>query len=122
MRIGELAARTGVSTRLLRYYEDQGLITPERGDNGYRRYGDAQVDRVTQIRGLLEAGLPVRIIQQVLPCLDSPRTILVSEATPEMIATLEHERDRMEARIRCLSRNRDAITAYLDAVRAIASR
>ncbi|MFI0469585.1 hypothetical protein ACH347_36410 [Saccharopolyspora sp. 5N102] len=37
-------------------------------------------------------------------------------ATPEMIATLEHERDRMTDRIRCLSRNRDVVTGYLDAV------
>ena len=118
MRIGELSTRTRVSTRLLRYYEEQGLLAPERGPNGYREYGDAQVDRVAQIRGLLDAGLPVRIIQQVLPCLDNPCTIHVSDATPEMIATLEHERDRMDARIQCLARNRDAITAYLDAVRA----
>jgi DNA-binding transcriptional MerR regulator len=117
MRIGELSTRTHVSTRLLRYYEEQGLLAPERGANGYREYGDAQVDRVAQIRGLLDAGLPVRIIQQVLPCLDNPCTIHVSDATPEMIATLERERDRMDARIRCLARNRDAITGYLDAAR-----
>src|SRR5262249_6103672 len=117
MRIGELATRTHVSTRLLRYYEEQGLLAPERGPNGYRDYGDAQVDRVAQIRGLLDAGLPVRIIQQVLPCLDNRCTIRVWAATPEMIATLEQERDGMDARIRCLARNRDAITAYLDSVR-----
>src|SRR6185437_13711646 len=122
MRIGELSTRTRVSTRLLRYYEEQGLLAPERGPNGYRDYGDAQVDRVAQIRGLLDAGLPVRIIQQVLPCLDNPCTIHVSAATPEMIATLEHERDRMDARIRCLARNRDAITGYLDAVRVSLSK
>lgn len=122
MRIGELSTRTHVSTRLLRYYEEQGLLAPERGANGYREYGDAQVDRVAQIRGLLDAGLPVRIIQQVLPCLDNPCTIHVSDATPEMIATLERERDRMDARIRCLARNRDAITEYLAAARASAAR
>jgi hypothetical protein len=39
------------------------------------------------------------------------------DATPEMMATLERERDAIDARVRCLSRNRDAITDYLDALK-----
>ena len=77
MKIGELAERTGVSRRLLRYYEEQGLITPTRALNGYREYGEPHVDVVQQIAGLLNAGLPTRIIQQLLPCLDKPQTIHV---------------------------------------------
>lgn len=121
MRIGELAARTDTPTRLLRYYEEQGLIVPERKPNGYREYDDYLVDRVLQIRGLLDAGLPTRIIKQILPCLDKPRAIHFSDATPEMIATLEHERDRMTERIRFLKRNRNAINNYLEAVKSLAS-
>ncbi|SRR6266496_1939644 len=117
MRIGELSQRTGTARRLLRYYEEQGLIVPERSANGYREYGEYVVDRVKQIRGLLDAGLPTRIIKQVLQCLATPRVIHFSDATPEMIATLEHERDRMTERVKVLTRNRDAIADYLDAVR-----
>jgi DNA-binding transcriptional MerR regulator len=118
MRIGELAGRTGVPARLLRYYEEQALLTPGRAANGYRDYGEPLVDRVVQIRGLLDAGLPTRIIRQILPCLDGPREIMFCDATPEMIATLERERDAIDARVRCLSRNRDAITSYLAEIRA----
>ncbi|UUU24045.1 MerR family transcriptional regulator [Streptomyces sp. DSM 40750] len=117
MRIGELSERTGTSRRLLRYYEEQGLITSSRCANGYRDYNETSVDRVAQIRGLLDAGLPTRVIKQILPCVDSPRGIHVSDATPETIATLERERDSMSDRIECLIRNRDAICGYLDAVR-----
>jgi DNA-binding transcriptional MerR regulator len=117
LRIGRLAERTGVSTRLLRYYEDQGLLTPERTANGYRDYSERLVDRVVQIRGLLDAGLTTRIIRQILPCLDDPCTIHVTDATPELIEALERQREQMDSRIRCLARNRDAISAYLDAVR-----
>ncbi|MFD1936365.1 MULTISPECIES: MerR family transcriptional regulator [Nonomuraea] len=117
MRIGELSDRTGTPRRLLRYYEEQGLINPSRCQNGYRAYDESLVDRVMQIRGLLDAGLPTRLIKQILPCLDKPRIIHFSDATPEMLATLEHERDRMTERIRCLTRNRDAIAEYLDVVR-----
>jgi DNA-binding transcriptional MerR regulator len=117
MLIGELAERTGVPARLLRYYEEQGLLTPARAANGYRDYGEPLIDRVGQIRGLLDAGLPTRIIRQILPCLDGPREIMFPDATPEMIATLERERDAIDARVRCLTRNRDAITDYLAALK-----
>lgn len=117
MKIGELAARTHVSPRLLRYYEEQGLLTPDRAANGYRDYSEQLADRVTQIRGLLDAGLPTKIIQQILPALDNPCSIQVTDATPELLATLEDEREQLDRRIRCLTRNRDAMTAYLEAVR-----
>lgn len=117
MRIGELSDQTGASRRLLRYYEEQGLVVSTRRSNGYREYDDLTVDRVLQVRGLLDAGLPTRIIKQILPCLNKPRTIYFPDATVEMISTLEAERDRMTARVVCLTRNRDAIIDYLSAVR-----
>ncbi|MER7949497.1 MerR family transcriptional regulator [Streptomyces sp. NPDC096079] len=117
MRIGELSERTATPRRLLRYYEEQGLIVADRQPNGYRVYDESNVDRVLQIRGLLDAGLPTRIIKQILPCLDKPRVIHFPDATPEMLATLEEERDRMTERIRCLTRNRDAVAEYLAVVR-----
>jgi DNA-binding transcriptional MerR regulator len=114
MRIGELSERTGTSPRLLRYYEEQGLITPDRRRNGYRDYDERLIDRVWQIRGLLDIGMPTRIIKQVLPCLDVPGVLVCqSEASTELVRTLEEERDRMSRRIEHLVRNRDAITTYL---------
>jgi len=66
MRIGELSRRTGVPTRMLRYYEEQDLLHPERAANGYR---------VQQIRGLLDSGLTTEIIRKILPFLDKPEQI-----------------------------------------------
>ncbi|MER8046007.1 MerR family transcriptional regulator [Streptomyces sp. NPDC094032] len=120
MRIGELALLTETSARSLRYYESEGLITPHREANGYRDYDPYLVERVLQIRGLLDAGLPTRIIKQVLPCLDAPRAIHFADATPEMIATLEREGEKMTRRIDCLTRNRDAIGEYLKVVKSMA--
>ncbi|MGW4232828.1 MerR family transcriptional regulator [Streptomyces sp. NPDC004980] len=117
MLIGELSDRTATSRRLLRYYEEQRLIVSQRSANGYRDYDEASVDRVLQIRGLLDAGLPTRIIKQILPCLNKPRAIHFPDATPEMLGTLERELNRMTDRIRCLERNRDAVAEYLEEVR-----
>jgi DNA-binding transcriptional MerR regulator len=117
VKIGELSARTHVSTRLLRYYEEQGLLTPDRLANGYREYRDCHQDDVWQIRGLLASGLPVRIIKEILPCLDEPCDLQAAAVTSEMLASLEQQRALMDERVRCLMESRDAITAYLDAAR-----
>ncbi|MGH3501623.1 MAG: MerR family transcriptional regulator, partial [Nocardioidaceae bacterium] len=55
MRIAEAAARTGVSARLLRYYEQQGLVRPLRDHRGWRVYGQRDLDRLDEIRTLLDA-------------------------------------------------------------------
>jgi DNA-binding transcriptional MerR regulator len=115
VRIGELAVRTGISARMLRYYEEQGLLTPERTSSGYRSYPDSAVSQAGQIRGLLDAGLTTEIIRTILPCLNDPedvrRTVgCLPAATVELIRA---ELGRVQQRIDCLTRNRDAIEAYL---------
>jgi DNA-binding transcriptional MerR regulator len=117
VRIGELSRQTGVPVRLLRYYEDQGLLSPGRSVNSYRDYEDNDIQRVTQIRGLIDAGVPTAIIRDILPCLDDPGTIHLSDPAPDLIAALEQHHRLIDARIQCLSRNRDAISRYLQAIR-----
>ncbi|MQM26663.1 MerR family transcriptional regulator [Glycomyces sp. NEAU-7082] len=68
MLIGELSRRTGVSARLLRYYEEQELLHSERDANGYRSYTEDAPERVAVIRELLEAGLPTKAIRELMPC------------------------------------------------------
>ena len=116
MRIGELSERTAVPARMLRYYEDQGLITPRRLDNGYRDYDERLVDRVKQIRRLLDSGIPTRIITDMLPCLDQQQDIVVVGPDPELRELLIRERERMTERIAFLRRNRDALTRYIQAM------
>ncbi len=72
MRIGELAARTGVSTRSLRYYEQQGLLVSARSATGQRHYEEDHVDRVRIIQAYLTAGVPSRTIAEMVPCMNSP--------------------------------------------------
>ncbi|WP_017537658.1 MerR family transcriptional regulator [Nocardiopsis halophila] len=69
MRIGELAAATGASTRALRYYEQQGLLTPHRSGNGYRDYPSEAITRVRDIRLLLDSGLTSEDVRAIADCL-----------------------------------------------------
>ncbi len=71
MLIGEVAERTGVTTKALRFYERRGLISePARTDGGYRDYDPAVVDRVTFIKEAQAAGLTLAQIGQVLAIRD----------------------------------------------------
>ncbi|MFG3182137.1 MerR family transcriptional regulator [Streptomyces nigra] len=116
MKIGELASRTGVAPRLLRYYEEVGILTPWRAPNGYRSYGEPAVDRVLQIRELLEAGLTTDMIREVLPCLD-PQKEGEARTCPDIdVMELDGLRRHLAAikrRIDVLQRNERAIEAYL---------
>ena len=67
MRIGELARRTGVSLRSLRYYEARGLLSAQRLENGYRSYQEEDVERVFEIQQYLSMGLTTdQIYQRIL--------------------------------------------------------
>ncbi|WP_321163624.1 MerR family transcriptional regulator [Microbacterium sp. Root180] len=73
VRIGELAERSGVTERSLRYYEQQGLLAPLRSPAGQRLYTPADVDAVIQIQELFAAGFCSSGIRELLPSLNGAR-------------------------------------------------
>ncbi|MFC8897126.1 MerR family transcriptional regulator [Streptomyces cinereoruber] len=108
MRIGELSRRTGVSERLLRYYEEQELLRPERRPSGYREYVEGDADTVRRIRGLLAAGLNTATIATILPCLRDDDERLVPTC-PDLLADLAGERERISRAIFDLQASRAAL-------------
>lgn len=71
MRIGELAAATGTTTKTLRFYEGAGLLPPpQRTASGYRDYGQETVARLDFIRRGRAAGLTLGQIREVLEIRD----------------------------------------------------
>lgn len=111
MRIGEAARASGASARSLRHYEDEGLIVPGRLGNGFRDYCQSTVDRVLVIRSLLESGLPVRLIRDVLPGLADGSGDAADAA--EFLREVKLHRDRLAARIAVLAEQQAALDAYL---------
>jgi len=112
MKISEVAARTGVAARLIRYYEQQGLLTPARESNGYRSYDEADVERVARVAGLVQAGIPTRLVKVLMEAEDACAR---NEPTCplEVAQQLAQELEAIEQRIACLSRSRDTIREYL---------
>jgi DNA-binding transcriptional MerR regulator len=71
MKIGEVAQRSGVSTKAIRYYETIGVVqSPPRSANGYREYEDAVVDRLAFIRAAQASGLTLAEIRSVVASRD----------------------------------------------------
>ncbi|MES4902680.1 MULTISPECIES: MerR family transcriptional regulator [unclassified Streptomyces] len=114
MRIGELARRTGVNERLLRYYEQQGLLQPERLPSGYRVYDESDVATVQRIRSLLAAGLSTALISQIMPCLREGGEGLVPTCS-ELVAQLRDERARMTSAIEELETSRSLLDTVITA-------
>ena len=114
MQIGELADRTGVAQRLLRYYEERGLLTPQRTGAGHRTFEESDIPRVEIIRALLAAGLNTAMIRIMLPCTEYQAGQLVPTC-PEMLTHLTGEQDRQAASIAQLERSKQAIEGILAA-------
>lgn len=73
LTIGEAAARIGIATSALRFYEDRGLIASRRTDGGQRRYARAVLRRVAFIRAAQSVGLSLTEIAEGLSTLPEDR-------------------------------------------------
>ncbi|MFD6968087.1 MULTISPECIES: MerR family transcriptional regulator [unclassified Streptomyces] len=115
MRIGELAARTGVGERSLRYYEAQGLLAADRTPGGHRDFSERAVDRVIRIQELYAAGLNSSKIARILPCMRDEDGGPSVRATPQLVAELTGERERIDRMIGELLRSREVLDEVIDA-------
>jgi len=70
MRIGNLAAECGLTTKTLRYYESLGLLTADRTPGGYRSYDEGAIDRLQFIRDAQASGLSLIEIKSILELKD----------------------------------------------------
>ena len=111
MRIRELAAQAGTTTRTLRYYEAQGLLPAGRSANGYRVYDDHHVRLVREIRSLQAIGFSLQDVRPFVECLlaghetgdDCPASVDVYRRKlaylERHIAELRDVRDRLSERL-----------------------
>jgi MerR family copper efflux transcriptional regulator len=89
--IGDLAARFGLATHVLRHWEEMGLLRPARTSAGRRRYTEADADRIGAILAAKDAGLGLADIR-----------LLLAAAGPARRAALRTHREAVDAQIRAL--------------------
>src|SRR6185437_4356965 len=101
MRVGELAKRTGLTVRTLRYYDEIGLLSPPRcPGSDYRQYGESEISRLQQIASLRQLGFSLDEIREILtrPETSVQQVIELHLARlNEEIALMEQLRFRLEA-------------------------
>ena len=66
MKIQQVEELVGITKKNIRFYEEQGLLSPGRAENGYRQYGQGDVLRLKQIKLLRKLDLPIEDIRSVL--------------------------------------------------------
>jgi MerR family redox-sensitive transcriptional activator SoxR len=109
--IGELAARSGLATSALRYYEELGLIRSERTAGGQRRYPRAVLRRIAFVRAAQRVGLSLDEARTALARLPEDRAPTAAEwnrvastwqdRIDEQIADLERLRRKLSSCIGC---------------------
>jgi len=120
LRIQEVAAETGLTTRAIRYYEELGLLEPAaRSDGAYRLFDDSDLERLRFIKELRDdAGFSLSQIGQLLEdeaARERNRERLRTTTDPDERRVLVLEaRDRVERQIATLREKRDRLQTMLD--------
>jgi DNA-binding transcriptional MerR regulator len=110
LTVGEAAAKVGLSVHTLRWYEQEGLVTPVGRDAvGRRRYSPDDLDWLQLLTCLRGTGMPVREMRRYA---ELARTGPATEE--ERLQLFEEHRERVLARIADLHRDLDAINAKID--------
>lgn len=94
MRISETAAKSGLSTKTIRFYEEKGLVTPNREmGNGYRDYGSQQVAELHLIKQARAAGFNLTQCQALLDLYRDPHrhSERVKQHAQQRVAAIEHQ-------------------------------
>ncbi len=120
LTIGDVADRAGVSRRMLRHWEAEGLLVPAEVDaaTGYRRYASSQVGRVHAVAALRALGFGLAAIRDLLdPALTTPRLLEVLRTRErELSVQIEADRHRLgevRRRLRSIEEGLQMITQTL---------
>jgi DNA-binding transcriptional MerR regulator len=99
---------------MLRYYEGEGLLAPQRTDSGYRDFGPAEEETVRRIKLLGSAGMTLETIQQLLPCVQSNHPAF----TPcdNLRRIFAQQVSLIDERIETLSQSRTILAGFLSSV------
>lgn len=96
LKINEVESLVGITKKNIRFYEEKGLLSPRRNsENGYRDYGQEEVDVLRRIKLLRKLGLPIEEIRRMQEGIQT-----VGDGMRRHLVTLERERRNLEESVR----------------------
>lgn len=96
IKINEVEALVGITKKNIRFYEEKGLLSPRRNsENGYRDYGETEVETLKQIKLMRKLGVPIEDIRKML---EGGQT--VGDGMRRHLVTLERERQNIDEAVR----------------------
>lgn len=90
MKIKQVEELVGITSKNIRFYEEQGLLSPERAENGYREYHQEHVDTLKKIKLLRKLGVSVEEIKRALA-----GTLSLQECLERHLRLLEKEQENL---------------------------
>lgn len=100
MNIQTVEKITGLSKRMIRHYEDFGLILPRRGENSYREYTDSDVEQLHGIKAMREFGFSLNEIAQILK--EGKTEDTLKKHLKELLETQQEEYKKQQERIQTI--------------------
>ena len=100
MNISDIAQKTGLTPKAIRFYEDKSLITPpERGENGYRYFSERHVDELTLLRQARQVGFNLEECGELVNLFNDParHSADVKKRTLEKVADIERHISELQA-------------------------
>ncbi len=96
LKINEVESLVGITKKNIRFYEEKGLLSPSRNsENGYRDYGEAEVDVLRRIKLMRKLGVPIEEIRRM-----QEGTQTVGDGMRRHLVTLEREQRNLEESVR----------------------
>jgi DNA-binding transcriptional MerR regulator len=119
LTIGKLAGATGASVRSIRHYDEHGLLTSMRGDNGYRLFPPSAITQVRQIQRMIATGFSLEEIRSFPDCMrmieGAAACSQTTEAQRKRLASIEKQiLDLERRRARLLKTLADGTVPPLD--------
>jgi len=114
-QIGEVAQRTGVTQRALRFYEEKGLLKPpERMEGGFRRYSEDDISRIEFVKRLQDLlGFTLSEIKEMVEAEELRQQVIATRhldrALPARLARADHIIDALQRQLDVVDRKADAL-------------
>ena len=110
MNIGDVSRLSGLPAKTIRYYEDIGLIQPQRGDNGYRRFRDSDLHKLAFLGRARHLGFSIEDCRTLLALYEDR-----GRASADVKQVARQHLERIDSKLKELNQMRETLATLVSA-------